>query len=291
MAVLPEFAFRRCHDVVNKIHSAFYFSPEFGTELAELGLEDRAAAYFVGRAAPFGRVRAGIITSAFFVFDHALVARHIPAVWDVVSPEAALAARLRAVDKMLRRRLGEVLIASQEMIEAADLALLATQACTRQARPLYAANADLPVPEPPHLALWYAATLLREHRGDSHVITLVNSGLDPVEALVSHTATGQGRPVEWVLETRGLSTHDWQAAERRLRDRGLLTSDNVLTAAGAQLREKIEADTDRLDAAPYEYLGGRGVARLTELATAFSASIAEDGSTSADSRAGASGGG
>lgn len=107
-------------------------------------------------------------------------------------PEAALDARLRAADATLRRVLGEEILASPEMAEAAGLALRAAEACTRHARPLYAAHADLDVPEQPHLAYWHAATLLREHRGDGHLAGLLTAGLDPLEALVSHTATGKG---------------------------------------------------------------------------------------------------
>ncbi|MCQ6252669.1 SCO6745 family protein [Streptomyces malaysiensis] len=284
MTTLPELAARRCYSVVNPIHSAIYFSPDFGEELAELGLEDSTAGYFIGRAAPLGRVCAGTVTATFFNFNHELIARHIPAAWDVVSPEAALEARLRAADSVLRRVLGEEVIASKEVAEAAELALRATEACTRQARPLYAAHADLPVPDTPHLALWHAATLLREHRGDGHLMTLVGAGLDPVEALASHTATGQGMSTKWILRTRGFSAEEWEAGRQRLRDRGVLTADNELTEAGERLRKDLEAETDRLDAAPYEHLGAEGVARLTELATALSTTARENGAFPADLR-------
>ncbi|MDT0444296.1 SCO6745 family protein [Streptomyces johnsoniae] len=284
MATLPALAARRCYNVLNQIHAAIYFSPDLGEELAKLGLKDTAAAYFVGRAAPLGRVGAGTVTATFFNFDHELIARLIPAAWDVVSPEAVLEARLRATDSMLRRVLGEEVTASKEVAEAAELALHATEACTRQARPLYAANADLPVPDAPHLALWHAATLLREHRGDGHLMTLVGAGLDPVEALASHTATGQGMSTKWVLRTRGINAEEWESGRQRLRDRGVLTADNELTEAGKRLRKDLEAETDRLDAAPYEHLGAEGVARLTELATTLSTTARKNGAFPADLR-------
>ncbi len=40
------------------------------------------------------------------------------------------------------------------------------------------------------LALWHAATVLREHRGDGHVAALVAAGLDGRQALVTMAATG-----------------------------------------------------------------------------------------------------
>ncbi|MBA4865135.1 hypothetical protein H1V43_28040 [Streptomyces sp. PSKA54] len=266
---LPERAGRRCHNAINPLHSAHYFSPDLGTELAGIGIEDRNAAYFGARAAAMGPVGAGTVTATFYNFKHELVARHVPAVWRIASPETVLAARARAVDATLHRLLGKEALASKEMAEAASLALRATEACSRTARPLYAAHADLPVPEEPHLAYWHAATLLREHRGDGHLAVLLDAELDPLEALVTHTATGKGMSPRWVLGTRGWARQDWEAATERLRSRGLLDADGELTDAGVALRRDLETETDRLDRAPYEHLGTAGVERLTELAAGF----------------------
>ncbi|MFD9497825.1 hypothetical protein [Streptomyces sp. NPDC060035] len=269
MSTLPPRAGRRCHNAVNPLHSTVYFSPDLGKELGELGIDDASAAYFAARAAALGAVGAGTVTATFYNFNHELVARHVPAVWAVASPAAVLDARLRAVDSTLRRVLGAEVIASPELAEAAQLALRAAEACTRHARPLYAAHADLPVPEQPHLAYWHAATLLREHRGDAHLAALLAAGLDPVEALVSHTATGKGMAPRWILATRGWRRADWDAAVERLRGRGLLDAEGELTDAGTALRADLEDSTDRMDAAPYEHLGAEGVERLTELARGF----------------------
>lgn len=266
MTSLPPRAGRRCHNSVNPLHSTVYFSPDYTDELKQLGIEDERAAYFAGRAAAFGAVGPGTITATFYNFNHELVARHVPGVWDIASPEAVLDARLRAADRTLRRLLGDDVVASPEMAEAARLALRATEGCTRHARPLYAAHADLPVPEEPHLAYWHAATLLREHRGDGHLMALLDAGLDPLEALVSHTATGKGMAPRWVLGSRGWRRADWEAAAARLRGRGLLDAEGELTEAGTALRAEVEDRTDRLDLAPYELLGAEGVERLTELA-------------------------
>ncbi|MET8022951.1 SCO6745 family protein [Streptomyces avermitilis] len=263
---LPERSARRCHNVINPLHSAHYFSPDLGREMAAVGVEDIEAAYFAARAAAMGPVGAGVVTATFYNFRHELVAAHVPRVWETASPEVVLAARARAVDATLRRLLGAELLAAEEVAEAAELALRAAEACSRNARPLYAAHADLPVPDEPHLALWHAATLLREHRGDGHLTVLIGAELDPVEALVSHTATGKGMAPKWALATRGWSREHWEAAVLRLRERGLLDAQGELTEAGATLRKEIEAETDRIDRAPYEHLGAAGVERLTELA-------------------------
>jgi hypothetical protein len=282
MTSLPEGAARRCHNMVNPLHSAVYFSPALGKELAPYGIEEPSAVYFAGRAAPLGAAGAGTVTATFYNFSHALVARSVPAVWESASPATVLAARLRAVDTMLRELLGEEAVSSPEMTEAASLALKAAEACTRSGRPLYAANADLPVPDAPHLAYWHAATLLREHRGDGHIAVLLSAGLDPLEALVSHTASGRGMAPKWVLSTRGYNQQDWTAAQERLRERGVLDADGELTAEGTALRKELEHSTDRLDRGPYEHLGAEGVARLTELAGGFAASAANAGAFPGD---------
>ncbi|WP_267242027.1 SCO6745 family protein [Streptomyces sp. PR69] len=277
MTTLPARAGRRCHNVLNPLHSTVYFSPDYEKEMARLGLEGWGPAYFASRSAAMGAVGPGAVTAAFYNFSHEAIARHLPAAWSQAAPEEVLAARLRAVDATLRRLLGEDVISSPELAEAARLALRAAEACTRHARPLYAAHADLPVPTEPHLAYWHAATLLREHRGDGHVAALMSLGLDPLEALVSHTATGKGMNPQWVLTTRGWQSADWEAAQERLRARGLLDGDGELTDEGTALRAELEDLTDRLDAAPYEHLGTDGVERLTELGRGYLVTAAAAG--------------
>ncbi|MFI8191210.1 hypothetical protein ACIF8T_20735 [Streptomyces sp. NPDC085946] len=273
---------RRCHNALNSLHSTHYFSPDLGREAEAIGITHPRAVNFAVRAAALGPVGPGAVAAAFYNYKYELVARHVPAVWRTAAPEQVLAARLRAVDATLRRLLGEEAVASPEMAEAARLALRAAEACARGARPLYAAHADLPVPDAPHLAFWHAATLLREHRGDGHLMALVSAGLDGLEALVTHTATGRGMTPKWVSSTRGWSREEWDAASARLRDRGLLDASGDLTARGVALREEIEQETDRLDAAPYAHLGADGVARLTELGTAFARTASAAGAFPAD---------
>lgn len=285
MTSLPDRAGRRCHNALNALHSALYFSPALGKELAPYGIDDAHAVNLAARSAPLGAVSAGTVTATFYNYSHALVARFVPEVWDAASPETVLAARLRAADATLRHLLGEETVAGAEMSEAARLALRATEGCGRSGRPLYSANADLPTPPletAPHLALWHAATLLREHRGDGHIAALQHAGLDALEAVVSHTATGRGMAPKWVLSTRGYNEQDWAAAQRRLTDRGLLGGDGELTEAGVALRKNLEEDTDRLDRRPYELLGAEDVARLTELAGGFARTAAQAGAFPAD---------
>ncbi|MFD4502901.1 hypothetical protein [Streptomyces sp. NPDC058457] len=281
-AALEPRAGRRCHTLLNSLHATHFFSPELAEELAALGVTHPRAVNFSVRAAALGAVGAGTVTATFYNYKHELVARHVPAVWEIASPKDVLAARVRAVDASMRRLLGVDAVVSDGMAEAAELALRATEACSRSGRPLYAAHADLPVPREPHLAYWYASTLLREHRGDGHLAALLAAGLDGLEAVVTHTATGKGMAPKWVFATRGWSQDDWDAAVARLRERGLLDAAGELTGAGVALRAEIEAETDRLDRAPYERLGADGVGRLTELAAGFARAAVAAGAFPAD---------
>ncbi|MFD9305957.1 hypothetical protein ACFWCB_25450 [Streptomyces sp. NPDC060048] len=280
---IPARAARHCwHAAINPLHATVYFSPDLRKEFAALGITDPHAVNLASRAAAMGAVGAGTVTATFYNYRHDLVARHLPAVWDTATPQQVLDARLRAADSTLRRLLGAEAVASPEMAEAAELAMRATEGCTRHARTLYSAHADLPVPEEPHLKLWHATTLLREHRGDGHLVALLTVGLDPVEALLSHTATGRGMTPKYLKIIRGWDQSDLDAAADRLRTRGILDAEGVLTAGGAELREELEAETDRLDAAPYEHLGAAGLARLAKLGGGFAMTTFGAGAFPAD---------
>ena len=109
------------------------------------------------------------------------------------------------------RRLGR----GPEVAEAAALARQAMEGQDPSGRPLFAAHAALPWPEAPHLALWHAATLYREFRGDGHVACLTVDGIDGCEAHVLAAGAGQ-LPGSVLREYRGWSDEEWAAAVERL---------------------------------------------------------------------------
>ncbi len=174
------------------------------------------------------------------------------AAWAVASPQQVLAARVRAVDRMFRALLGD-LIGSPGLAEAAELARVAALAAGTAGRTLAAANADLPWPGEPHLVLWHAINVLREHRGDGHIAALLVAGLDPCEALVSFAAIGAA-PGE-TFASRGWSAREWLAARDRLAARGWVDAAGKATERGRDGRDEIEWRTDRLADAPWRALG------------------------------------
>src|ERR1700734_3978645 len=237
---------RSVHNATNSLHSLIYFAPETEHYLTGVGLRGNRMCYFAGRAAPMGAVGAGVVAATFYNFNPALVAQSIPDAWELATPAAVIDARYVAVDAALTRLLGEDVIASDDMLTLAGLVREAASACTTEGRPLYAGNADLSWPDAPHLVMWHALSLLREHRGDGHTAALVAAELSGLEALVSHTATGQGFLTEFAQASRGWSQEEWKGATEALTSRGLLGDDGALTQAGEALRARVEEETDRL---------------------------------------------
>ncbi|MCX4652841.1 hypothetical protein OG249_13165 [Streptomyces microflavus] len=257
---------RQMWHLLEPLHAVLYYAPEAFEEAAALGYgtEERWTSYFAWRAAPLGAVDAPEVVRAFHSFAPATVARYVPASWATAPPDAVLAARLRAVDRAYRALFGNRRVEGAGFAEAAALARRAAEATTPGVLgALGPANSALPWPDAPHLMLWHAATVLREHRGDGHIAALAGAGLDPVESLVSFAAVGAARPE--VFASRGWGEEGWGAARRRLQERGLLAADGTATEAGRELRAKVELRTDEEAAAPWRALGEEGRLRLVEL--------------------------
>lgn len=241
-------------------HDVTYFTPESRAAADKLGCKGGWMGYFGMRAAPLGAVPPEMVISTFYNFHPWMVRRAIPDAWQIASPADFLATRLAGVDGALKRMLGP---AVSTVSEAADLAQEAARHAPIAGRPLAAANAALESPSQPHLALWQAATVLRESRGDGHVAALVAAQLSPVETLVLFAAERKVSQA-YMQKARGWSSEEWAAAESRLSDRGLL-SDSSITEAGTALRAEIEQLTDELASSPWHALGAEKTQRLAEL--------------------------
>ncbi|WP_371478679.1 hypothetical protein [Kitasatospora sp. NBC_00315] len=265
---------RALRDALEPYHAVIILAPQATEVFREIGLTSAWAPYYAGRIAPLGAVRPAVVDAVFYHFNPRMAAREIPQIWAVTTPEVVLAARLVAADRALRDLLGDRLIGSDALADAAALAARAAAACTGYGRPLGAANSALPLPAEPHLALWQAATTLREYRGDGHHEALLHLGLDPVEALVTITAAGGERRAS-IQARREWSDTDWEAAEQRLAARGLLAADGTLTPEGRTLREEVEDATDRLAAAPWQAIGTDDARRLHEAAAPLGRRIVE----------------
>ncbi|WP_031468448.1 SCO6745 family protein [Sciscionella sediminilitoris] len=254
------------------IHDVTYFTPESRAQTDGLGCRGGWMGYVGMRAAPLGAVPASTVVSAFYTFHPSLIERALPDAWQIAAPERFLEARLRGADAALRRLLGAV--DGSELAEAARLTGEAAGHASLAGRPLAAANAVLAVPEPAHLALWQACTVLRESRGDGHIAALISAELEPCAALVLFAAE-RGLDAGYLRAKRAWPESAWAAATERLTERGLLDDQGAVTASGRELRNWVEERTDAAAGQPWRELGARATERLGELLTPIAARIAE----------------
>src|SRR5579863_834189 len=227
------------------VHDVTYFAPEALSGFTEAGLRGYWRGYFAGRAAPLGGTRAAVVTASFFNFAPSFVARAVPGVWDLVTPQEAIAVREAGATAALRRLLGG---REAEAAKAADLLWRAVGELDFAGRALSAANTELPVSDEPLTRLWQATTLLREHRGDGHFAALAAADIDGCEAVVLRCGKDVSRDL--MQPVRGWTDEEWDAAAARLAERGWLDPDATMTAAGQAAHDAIEAATDQAASRP-----------------------------------------
>jgi hypothetical protein len=272
-------AARRLYRLVEPIHVVTYFSDEPTEELMALGHRNYWDGYFAGRAAPLGRVPAGVVHAIFYNFADGEVSRHIPRVWETATPEAALAARQRGSVAALRRILGD-LADAPAVARAAGLATKAAAGAPTEGRALFAGLRALPVPEEPVARLWHAATMLREHRGDGHIAALVAESIGGTEAHVLH-ALSEGIPAQKFGRVHHLPPAALASVVDRMRVRGLIESSGWLSDAGRQSKQRIESLTDDLAAPAYDTLAPSELDQLIADLQPISAALDATGSRSA----------
>jgi Helix-turn-helix family len=248
--------------VAEPIHALTYFAPEATRAFEDAGLRGFWRGYFAGRAAPLGAVGAAPVVAAFHGFRPDFVGRAVPDVWQRCAPADVLVARLAGVDAAVRRHLGpdEVTpVAARVVPVLRD----AAARCGAAGRMMFAANAAQDEPGEPHLALWHATTLLREHRGDGHVAALVANDVGPCAAHVLRLAA-TGAPPTSIEPYRGWDADDWAATADELRSRGWLDAGGGITAAGRAVHGRVEAATEGAAAAFVAGLDGAAVEALVD---------------------------
>ena len=230
--------------LIEPVHAVTYFAPEPTSEFRNAGYRGFWMGYFAGRAAPLGPVGPELVHALFYNFAFDRVAKALPDAWTFAPPHVALEARERGATAALRRQLGE-LARDPCVAVAADLLGRAAQAAPLEGRPLFAANRALPEPVDPIARLWHFATLLREHRGDGHVATLLNGGVTGRQSHVLQSlAMGMPKPV--YVAAREFSDDEWSDVLAELHTAGYLDTAGYLTDSGRARKDDIEARTDEL---------------------------------------------
>lgn len=257
------------------IHVVTYFAPEANAAFDEAGYRGFWMGYFAGRASPLGAVGPEIVSATFYNFAPGRVAKALPDAWAFAPPSAALDARYRGAVAALQRALGPA-AAGAEVSDAAELAGRAARSAPVDGRALFAANAGLPWPDDPLAALWHAATLLREHRGDGHVAALLAAGIGGREANVVHAAAGRVRK-DVLAAARDYTDDEWDRIVGDLAGRGLLTPDGALTGEGRALKDDIEARTDRAAVSAFDVLDDSEIDRLMSVLKPLARAIAAAG--------------
>jgi hypothetical protein len=268
---------RRMFELTEPISLVNFFSPEPNESMAALGFRTYWDGYFAGRSAPLGRVPAEVVHAAFYNFAEGEAARHIPRVWETTTPEAAHAARERGCVAALRRILGE-LVDTPELARAAELLAQASTSAPTEGRVMYAALRSLPMPEEPVARLWHAANMLREHRGDGHIVALVSERVSGTESHVLSALDMEIYPAESFGRIHHLPRARLDEVMDGLRERGLVDAGGRFTDAGRATKARIESLTDALAEAPYDGLDPHELERLIKLLEPLCTRLATTGS-------------
>jgi hypothetical protein len=255
---------RRMWTLFEPLHAVTYFAPEGRAAFEAAGLRGFWRGYFASRSAPLGRAPAAVTIALYANFAPRMVERAIPSVWELASPEMALAARLEGSVAALSR-----LLDGQDVDEAASILQTVAAGAPTSGRALGAANAALPWPDEPLAVLWQAATVLRELRGDGHVLAQLAVGLDGLSTMVLRAGHDLARDA--LQPNRGWTDDEWAAAADALTARGLLGPDGRITPSGVDRLDRAEALTDELAQEPWTLAGARLAERFAELATPLAA--------------------
>ncbi|WP_208322376.1 hypothetical protein [Mumia sp. ZJ430] len=253
---------RRLRNAVEPVAAGVYFAPEAHSAYEALGFDGSPVAqdgvarpemkaYFTSRGACLGQVPGEVVAAAFGCFNPKVVVPATKVGWQITDRPTILAAREQGATAMLQRVLGEQ---PDDVARVTELLRRAADAAPWAGRPIYSGLHSLGLPGTPVGDLWRAADLVREHRGDSHVITWAVGGTDAVEVLLL-TEQWWGLPPRAYTPSRGWTDADMDAGFQRLRERGLMTADEQITDAGRAFREEIEVRTDELERPLLDALG------------------------------------
>lgn len=224
---------------IEAIHDVVYFAPDARERYEAIGLKGYWMGYVASRAAALGTPPPELVIATFHGFAPTMVRRALPDAWSMATRDDILTARF----ELARDALAPAL-------ETADVAAIATEltaivgGLNLAGKPLAAAHAAVPQPDDDAGLLWWAATVIREYRGDCHLAVLTAAGLDGADS--NALAVAAGLAGDHQRKLRGWTEEEWDLAIGRLRTRGWVDADGAITEAGRAARTQLEDATDRV---------------------------------------------
>jgi hypothetical protein len=240
---------RQLRDACEPVAMHPVWSPAVNEHLTGLGL-DFLSGYVGGRGSALGDPAGAVVAAAFGRLEPGLVG----GVWDAarsVVPPARLAA---ARDEATAASLSDVL-AGEDVAAVADLLADAAEPADGAGRPLFSGLRARGRPSDPMLRLWWACSLAREHRGDSHIAAAATAGLGPVEMNIL-TELWVGMPLLSYTATRGWPAEAMDHGVRNLQRRGWIRYGG-LTEDGRLARQELEYRTDQQEQSIVTALGSQ----------------------------------
>ena len=229
---------------VEVLHDVVYFAPDSKQRYEELGLKGYWMGYFASRSAAMGTPSPELVIATFHGFAPAMVRRALPDAWSLASREDILTARLDLARDGLTPGIstadadaGKVAKELEAIVAGLNFA----------GKPLAAAHAALDKPTDDIGLLWWAASVIREYRGDCHIAVLVSAGLHGPAANTLAVAAGLISGDQ--RKMRGWSEDEWAAGYANLASLGWIDAEGAITAAGRSARQQLEDATDRVCAA------------------------------------------
>jgi hypothetical protein len=241
---------RRLASALEPFAGQVYFAPEchrayqslgFGPSPGRAGAVEMpdGPAYFCSRGSCLGQVQGEVIAAAFGVFNPAVVIPAVQLGWTKTDAATIAGARTEGATAHLERIIGAE---PNGVKRAIDLLRRAAERLRPEGRALYSGLLSLDFPQSPVGEAWRRADLLREYRGDAHIASWTSAGFDATEIGLI-TELYWGLPMRTYIRTRAWTDSDLDAAEERLRARGLLDGDR-LSGEGRRQREAVEQATD-----------------------------------------------
>lgn len=275
---MSEHLSRQMWRIFEPIHAAIYFYPPAAQSYRDLGLKGGWMGYFATRSASLGTPGKDLVQSIFYHFSPDLVGRAIPDAWKYATPEQILDTRMTIAQEMLSNF--ESHFQDPALRSDIDLLLEISRSLPGEGRPLFASLRGLDWETSPHLKIFGAVTLLREHRGDTHNAALASYNISGAQSNILQIAN-RAVSFEVISPNRGWSDQSWTEAMEDLKDKGIITNESTnqqteLTQKGQQIKNSIENLTDE-SSNPWSKISAQKLQDLTELLKPISDAVKESG--------------